>query len=73
MERRKLIEKDGVDAFGESVCGACSRSVVVNSLCWKLESAQMRVGRRLLEVAVQGDLEWRKLEERREEMKVFVW
>ena len=46
-----------------------------HSACRKLESAQMRVGRRLLgetntvaEVAVQGDLEWRKLEERREEM-----
>ena len=45
----------------------------------KLESAQMRVGRRLLGEsstvageAVQGDLEWRKLEEKREEMKV-VW
>ena len=44
----------------------------------KLESGQMRVGRRLLGesntvagVAVQGDLEWRKLEERREEMKVL--
>ena len=39
---------------------------------------QMKVGRRLLEssntvagVAVQGDLGWRKLEERREEMKVL--
>ena len=38
-------------------------------------AAQMRVGRRLLgatnTVAVQGDLGWRKLEERREEMKVL--
>ena len=41
----------------------------------KMESAQMRVGRRLLGesntvagVVVQGDLEWRKLEE---EMKVL--
>ena len=40
----------------------------------------MRVGRRLLVtsntivgMAVQGDLGWRKLEERREEMKVFFW
>ena len=45
--------------------------------CRKLESAQMRVGRRLLEtsnrvagVAVQGDQGWRKLEKRREEMKM---
>ena len=44
----------------------------------KLESAQMRVGRRLLgasnrvaEVAMQGDLGWRKLEERGEEIKVL--
>ena len=44
----------------------------------KLESAQMRVGRRLLGasntiagVAVQGNLGWRKLVERREEMKVL--
>ena len=44
----------------------------------KLESAQIRVGRRLLGasntlagVAVQGDLGWRKLEEGREEMKVL--
>ena len=49
-----------------------------HSACRKLESAQMRVGRRLLGesntvagVAVQGDLGWRKLEERREEMKVL--
>ena len=46
------------------------------SVCKKLESAQMRVGRRLLGasnteagVVVQGDLGWRKLEERREEIK----
>ena len=45
--------------------------------CRNLESAQMKVGMRLLgesnrvaEVVVQGDLGWRKLEERREEMKV---
>ena len=45
--------------------------------CRNLEPAQMRVGRRLLgesnrvaEVAVQGDLGWGMLEERREEMKV---
>ena len=44
----------------------------------KLESAQMKVGRRLLGasntvagVAVHGDLRWRKLEERSEEMKVM--
>ena len=43
-------------AYRETVCGACSRSVVVR----KLESAQMRVGRKMLgesntvaEVAVQ--------------------
>ena len=48
------------------------------SMCRKLELAQMREGRILLgarntvaEVAVQGDLGWRKLEERREEMKVL--
>ena len=47
-------------------------------VCRKMESAQMRVGRRLLRasnivagVAVQGDVGWRKLEERREEMKVL--
>ena len=46
------------------------------SVCRKLESAQMRVGRRLLGVsntvagvAVQGDLGWRMLEERREDYK----
>ena len=46
--------------------------------CRKLESTQMRVGRRLLgasnivaEVAVQRELGWRKLEERREEMKML--
>ena len=49
-----------------------------HSACRKLESAQMRVGRRLLGasntvagMAVQGDLGWKKLEERREEMKVL--
>ena len=47
-----------------------------HSACRKLESAQMRVGRRLLGasnigVAVQGNLGWRKLEERRVEMKVL--
>ena len=45
-------------------------------VCRKLESAQMGVGRRSLgesnTVAVPGDLEWRKLEERREEMKVLL-
>ena len=47
-------------------------------MCRKLESAQMRVGRRLLGasntvagVAVQGHLGCRKLEERREDMKVM--
>ena len=47
-----------------------------HSTCRKLESAQMRVGRRLLGVsntvagvAVQGDLEWRRLVDRREEMR----
>ena len=46
-----------------------------HSACRKLESAQMRVCRRLLEarntgagVAVQRDLGWRMLEERRKEM-----
>ena len=44
----------------------------------KRELSQMSMNRRLLKasgsiagVAVQGDLEWRKLEERREEMKVM--
>ena len=48
------------------------------SVCKKLESAQMRVGKRFLGasntvagVAVQGHPGWRKLEERREEMKVL--
>ena len=47
------------------------------SACRKLESAQVRVCRRLLAsntvagVAVHGDLDWRKLEETREEMKVL--
>ena len=48
------------------------------SACRKLESAQRRVGRRLLGatntvagVAVPRDLGWRKLEERREETKVL--
>ena len=47
-------------------------------MCRKPELAQMRVGRRLLGEsntvageAVQGDLGCRKLEERKEEMKVF--
>ena len=43
--------------------------------CRKLESSQMKMGRRLLEasnaVAVQEDLGWRKLEEWRVEMKVM--
>ena len=50
-----------------------------HSACRKLESAQMRLDRSLLwasntvaGVAVQGDLGWRKLEERREEMKVLL-
>ena len=43
--------------------------------CRKLESVQMRVGRIILgasdaAVAVQGDLGWRKLKERREDMSV---
>ena len=49
-----------------------------NGACWKLESSQMKMGRRLLGpsntvagVAVQGDLGWTKQEERREEMKVM--
>ena len=47
-----------------------------SSACRKLESSQMKIGRRLLRasntvagMAVQEDLEWRNLEERREEMK----
>ena len=40
------------------------------SVSRKLESAQMRVSRRLLGQAIQWQ-EWRKLEERREEMKVL--
>ena len=48
----------------------------VCSACRNLESAQMRVGRRLLGasntgLAVQGDLGWRKLEEKREKIKVL--
>ena len=46
--------------------------------CRKLESAQMRVDKRLwgesntvAEMVVQGDVGWRKLEEQREEMKVL--
>ena len=49
-----------------------------HSACRKLESSQIKIGRRLLRasnivagVAVQGDLGWRKLEQRREEMKVM--
>ena len=49
-----------------------------HSACRKLESSQIKISRRLLGesntvagVAVQGDLGWRKLEERREEMKVM--
>ena len=45
----------------------------------KLELSQMKMGRRLSRarntvagVAVQGDLGWRKLDERREEMKVML-
>ena len=45
------------------------------SACRKLELSQMKMGRRLLGasntvagVAMQGNLGWRKLEERREEM-----
>ena len=48
------------------------------SACWKLESSQIKIGRSLLEasntvagVAMQGDLGWRKLEERRKEIKVI--
>ncbi len=48
-----------------------------HSACRKLESSQMKMGRRLLGasnivagVAVEVDLGWRKLEERREKMKV---
>ena len=47
--------------------------------CRKFESSQMKMCRRLVGanntvsgVAVQGDLGWRKLEERREEMKVML-
>ena len=48
------------------------------SACRKLESSLTKMGRRLLGasntvgVTVQGDLGWRKLEERREEMKVML-
>ena len=44
------------------------------SACKELELSQMKMSRRLLgatRVAVQGNLRWRKLEERREEMKVM--
>ena len=65
-------------AYKETERGACNRWWSgESSICRKLESAQMRVGRQLLGarntvagVAVQGDLGWRKLEEKREEMKV---
>ena len=47
------------------------------SACRKLESSQMKMGKSLLGasitvagVAVHGDLGWRKLEERRQEMKL---
>ena len=69
---------DGVRVYREIEYGACSRSVVVRrcSACRKLELAKMRVDRRLLGasnagVVLHGDLWWRKLEERREEMKVL--
>ena len=49
-----------------------------HSACRKLESAQIRIGRRLLGesntaagVVLQGDLWWRKHEERRKEVKVL--
>ena len=48
------------------------------SACRKLESSQMKMGRRLLgasntvaRVAVQGDIGWRKLEERGKEIMVM--
>ena len=54
------------------------RSPGGRSACRKLESAQIKMGRRLLgarniEVgeAVQEDLEWSKLEERKEEIKMM--
>ncbi len=65
----------------ETMYGVCSRSVVGEgcSTCRRFESSKMKMGRRLLGasntvsgVAVQGDLGWRKMEERREEMKVVV-
>ena len=68
-------------AFRETECGVCSRSVVMvrkRSACRKLESAQMRLGKKLLGASnavagmvVQEYLGWRKLEERRVEMKVL--
>ena len=72
-----LTEKGGVGAYRVTEYGRCTEmwSSGEHSACRKLESAEMRVGRRLLgasntvaRVAVQGDLGWRKLEERREEI-----
>ena len=69
--------EDGMGAYRETECGDAAELQWSggHSVCRKLESAQM--GRRLLGasnavagMAVQGDLGWKKLEERREEMKV---
>ena len=66
----ELIGRLSVEHAAE-VCWSGGRSA-----CRKLEVAQVRVGRRFLGasntgVALEGDLGWRKLEERREEMKVL--
>ena len=78
MDRWKLIE----DGWCGNLRPTVEHAAEVwwsgeHSACRKLESAQMRVDRRLLgtsntvaEVPVQGDPGWRRLEERREEMKV---
>ena len=65
---RKLSVAHAAEVWWSGWCSACS----------KLESTQMRDGRILLGasntvegVAVQGDLGWWKLEERREEIKVL--
>ena len=67
----QIWKTDGVGASSKAKTGR-------PSACRKLESAQVKMGRRSLgasntvaEMAVQGDLWWRKLEERREGMKVM--
>ena len=74
----EVERKDGVGASSETKYGVYMKCGGQEDACRKLESSQKRMGRRLLGesntiagVAVQGDLGWKKLEERREEMKVM--